>query len=115
MSRIKRYAHSLVSGYAALIANVVYSLLSVPLAMRYLSNEEFGLWLVAAQVSTYLALIDFGMSASIGRILIDHKDERNGGAYGEVIKTGALILTIQGIVIAAVGMAAGFWVGPLFD
>src|SRR5947207_11887233 len=103
MSRLKRYTHSLASGYAALAANVLYSLASVPIAMHYLSNEEFGLWVLAAQVSAYLALAEFGMSGSIARILIDHKDNLHSGVYGSVIKTGSLVLVIQGVAIGLLG------------
>src|SRR5436190_22710983 len=115
MSRLKRYAHSLASGYAALFANVLFSLASVPVAMHYLSNEEFGLWVLAAQVSAYLALAEFGMSGSIARILIDHKDNRNGGIYGAVIKTGALVLVIQGAAIGLLGAVLSIWLAGLFD
>src|SRR5258705_4482312 len=103
MSRLKRYTWSLVSGYAALAGNAVYSLASIPIAMHYLSNEEFGLWIAAAQISAYLLLVDLGMSGSIARILIDHKDDLNGGAYGAVIKTGTLVLLLQGLVIGLLG------------
>lgn len=115
MSRVKRFAFSLVSGYAALSANILFSLVSVPLAMHYLSNEEFGLWVVAAQVATYLGLIEFGMTGSIARILIDHKDDPGGGEYGAVIKTGALVLFVQGVALALAGSMLGVWLGGLFE
>src|SRR6185503_21149957 len=102
MPRLQRYAVSLASGYAALVANVAFSIISVPLAMHYLSNEEFGLWVLAAQVAAYLALIELGMMGCIGRILIDHKDNRNGGEYGATIKTGMLVLFVQGLLLALV-------------
>jgi Polysaccharide biosynthesis protein len=115
MSRVKRFAFSIVSGYAALAANILFSLVSVPLAMHYLSNEEFGLWVVAAQVAAYLGLIEFGMTGSISRILIDHKDDPGGGEYGAVIKTGALVLFVQGLVLLLAGLGLGVWLGGLFD
>ena len=64
MSRIKRFAHSLVSGYVFLGANALYTLASVPLALHYLSKPEFGLWAVATQIAGYLMLIDFGLGTS---------------------------------------------------
>ena len=115
MSRVKRFAFSIVSGYAALAANIIFSLVSVPLAMHYLSNEEFGLWVVAAQVAAYLGLIEFGMAGSISRILMDYKDDPGGGNYGAVIKTGALVLLVQGVVLAMAGSVLGVWLGGIFD
>jgi len=76
MSRFKRFAHSLASGYAALASTVLVTLASVPLALHYLSKEEFGLWALASQVAAYLSLIDAGMTGSLSRFLIDHKDHK---------------------------------------
>src|ERR1700722_3056731 len=95
MSRLKKFTRSLLSGYIALGANIVYTLASVPLALHYLGKPEFGLWALVTQLAGYIALIDLSMSASVGRILIDHKDDRQNGAYGSVIKTGVLVGLVQ--------------------
>lgn len=104
MSRFKKFAHSLVSGYVLLGANVVFSLASVPLALKYLSTSEFGLWALVSQITTYLALIDLGMSSSVGRALFDFKDDRTDGAYGSVIQTGFLVLLLQGVTLFVIGV-----------
>jgi O-antigen/teichoic acid export membrane protein len=110
MSRIKRFAHSLVSGYALLAVNVLYTLASVPLALHYLSIKEFGLWAVVSQVAMNLQLlIDFGMSGSVGRILIDHKDNPDSTGYGTVIQTGFLALLVQGMLLAVSGSLIALW------
>src|SRR3954468_19506907 len=103
MSRFRNTARSLSSGYLAMASNIVYTLASVPLALHYLSKDEFGLWALAAQVATYLILIDFGVSAAVSRILIDYKDHPEEGEYGAVIKTSFLALTIQGFLVVIGG------------
>jgi hypothetical protein len=103
----------LVSGYVMLCANVVYTLASIPLALHYLSKEQFGLWALTTQLGGYMALVDFGMRGSISRILVDYKDKREGGEYGGLIQTGALVGGVQGLVVLVAGMAlsllAGRW------
>src|SRR5436305_10083801 len=99
MSRFRNTARSLSSGYLAMGSNALYTLASVPLALHFLSKSEFGLWALAAQVSTYLILIDFGVSGAISRILIDYKDHPQAGEYGAVIKTSFLALAIQGFLV----------------
>lgn len=111
MSRFKYAARAFVSGHVALAANLVYTLASVPLALHYLERQEFGLWALITQIAGYFALIDFGMSGSVARILVDHKDDRNGGNYGAVLKTGALVFSIQGLFIAILGVAIS-WILP---
>jgi O-antigen/teichoic acid export membrane protein len=84
-------------------ANVVYTLASVPLALRFLSKEEFGLWALAAQVAGYLLLIDLGITGAVARILVDHKDRPQEGGYGSVVKTSLLVFMVQGVLIAIGG------------
>jgi O-antigen/teichoic acid export membrane protein len=115
MSRLKKFTASLFSGYLALAANIAYSVALIPIALHYLSKPEFGLWNVALQISGYIMLIDLGMSGSISRVLIDHKDDPEGGAYGGLIKTGALVGVVQGVIVVCVGGALAVPLGYLLD
>jgi len=111
MARFRRFTHSLISGYVMLGANLLYTLASVPLALAYLNKDEFGLWAVVMQVSGYIALVDFGTSASVGRILIDYKDRRKDGSYGAMIQTGLLVGAVQGLVVFAAGAGLALVLG----
>ena len=115
MSRLKQFTRSLVSGYVLLGANIFYTLASVPLALHYLGKAEFGLWALTSQLGGYILLIDLGMSTSVSRILIDHKDDRANGAYGSVIKTGALVGAVQGALIILAGTVLSFLAGSLLN
>jgi len=110
MNRFRQFAHGLGSSWFATICTVVYSLLSIPIALRYLSVEEFGLFVLLLQIAGYFSLIEIGMSAATARILVDHKDHRNGSTYGSVILTGFLVFAIQAFIIVAVGILAAPWI-----
>ena len=114
MSRIKNYASSVATGYLSLGANILYSLASVPLALHYLTREEFGLWALVSQLAWYLMLIDTGMSNATGRHLIDHKDDRASGDYGSVLQTGLTVLGAQGGILWLVVLAAAPLVSAAF-
>jgi O-antigen/teichoic acid export membrane protein len=107
MSRFRRMAHNVASSYAALIAASIFSLAAVPVALHYLGAESgrFALWLLMSTITGYLSLIDMGMSASVARLLIDHKDRRDGGEYGSLIKTGWLVLLVQAAIILLLGIS----------
>src|SRR5215469_16252014 len=102
MSRFRRTIHNVSSGYLLLGAATIFSLASVPLALHYLSKERFALWALMSSISGYLGLIDLGMSASVARLLIDHKDDRETQAYGSMVQTGWLVLAVQGLLLFAV-------------
>ncbi len=110
MTRFRQFTRGLGSSWLATGATVTYSLLSVPIALRYLSVDEFGLFVLLLQIAAYFMLIEIGMSAATARILVDHKDQRDGGAYGSVILTGLLVFGIQGLVIFTVGILAAPWI-----
>ncbi|MGB7748476.1 MAG: oligosaccharide flippase family protein [Verrucomicrobiia bacterium] len=113
MSRLKKFIHSLLSGYVVLVANIFYTLASVPLVFHYLGKPEFGLWATVTSIGGYMALIDLGMGGSVSRILIDHKDDRRNGAYGSVIKTGVLVGVVQGVLIVLAGVILSMLAGSL--
>ncbi|MCU0783285.1 MAG: oligosaccharide flippase family protein [Verrucomicrobia bacterium] len=116
MSRFKRFAHSLFSGYALIAANVLYTLASVPLALHYLSKKEFGLWILVTQVCNFnMLVVDLGMSGAVARILIDHKDDPVSTKYGAVIQTGLLVLLVQGLIIAGSGGLISYWLPQWMD
>ena len=102
-NRTARFTAGIVTGYAAVIVNILYTLLSVRLALHYLGKTEFGLWAIALQVSGYLLLLDFGISTSMSRFVADHKDQVNGGEYGGILRIGFIVFTLQGLVVATAG------------
>lgn len=91
-------------------AGMVYGLISIPLALHFLPKNEFGLWAVMTQVVGYIVLIELGMTSSVARHLIEHKDRPQDGIYGSVIQTGTLVLVVQGLIIFLIG----FSLSPLF-
>lgn len=105
MSRFRRAIHGVVSSYVLLAATAFYSLASVPVALHYLDTQRFGLWMVMGTLAGYLNLIDAGMTSAAARLLIDHKDDRQGGNYGSLIQTGWLVSLLQGAIIFVIGLA----------
>jgi O-antigen/teichoic acid export membrane protein len=103
------------SSYLLLVAATVFSLASVPLALRYLSKERFALWALMSSISGYLGLIDLGMSSSVARLLIDHKDDRETCAYGRLIQTGWLVLVVQGLILFVVCACTAPWLASLLQ
>src|ERR1700733_3412194 len=106
MSRARRFIRNVTSGYLLLLASMFYVFASVPLALKFLTKEEFGLWALMTQITGYLVLIDLGTSSSVSRLLIDRKDRPDEGEYGSLIQTGGLVLGCQGAIILFVGILA---------
>jgi O-antigen/teichoic acid export membrane protein len=113
-SRTRNFIHALGAGYVAIAVNIAYTVTSVPLALHYLGNEQFGLWALAQQIVGYLMLLDLGVSSAVSRFIADRKDEVNSGSYGSLLLTGAIVFAIQGLLIAIVGVVFSFFAPVLF-
>ena len=103
--RTRRFLLGLGSSYLLTATNLVYTLVSVPLALHFLPKDQFGLWALVTQIALYLNLLDLGMQSSASRIFINFKDNKTNSEYGSLIKTSFLIFCIQGIFVAIFGFA----------
>lgn len=96
---------TMATGYLAMLSALGVGLFSVPVALGFLSDEEFGLWNIVGQSLGYLLLLDFGVSWSASRMLagpLASGDSKELNSWWTVIVT---ILSIQGLLIAGVGLA----------
>lgn len=113
LDRKNRFWAGLTAGYFAFGANLVYTLVSVPLALHFLSRAEFGLWVLVTQVAGYLMLLDLGMTSSVARFLADYKDSMEKGEYGNILQTGRRVFWAQSFFIFLLSLA-GTWALPGF-
>lgn len=111
MSRRQRMMVGLLSGYGLTLVNLLFTLVSIPLALHYLSKEEFGIWAIALQFASYLLLIDLGVSASISRLLADHKDSFPRKDYADVFYIACFLSWFQAGALAALGGVLA-WLAP---
>lgn len=113
-TRSQHFARSLAMGYLFIGANAAYTVLSVPLALRYLGKEEFGMWALAMQISSYLLLLDLGVTSAISRFLADSKDNPTAPVYAAVFKAGCMVFVLQGLLVTVVGSGFSFFAPSLF-
>jgi O-antigen/teichoic acid export membrane protein len=113
--RRKLFLSGVASSYGVIGINIFYSGLSVPLALHYLDKEEFAIWALVVQITTYLNLIDFGLSGSLSRFLADYKSDVDGGMYGSVLRTGNRVFLLQGILLALLGAWIALFSAPLLQ
>jgi O-antigen/teichoic acid export membrane protein len=113
VSRLRYFGRSLLAGYGTLGATVLYTLLSVPLALHYLPREEYGLWGLIIQIVVLMQLAEAGMTGACARILIDYKDDRE--SLAGMVKTVTVVLLIQGIGILLASLVMAPMLGRLLD
>lgn len=115
MSRTKNFIKGITSGYLTMAVNIFYTMGSIPLALHYLPKEEFGLWALVSQIAGYFALMDIGMTSSVGRCLIDFKDDKTHDNYGSLVTTSSIVFIVQGVIVAIGGLLLGPFAHYLVD
>lgn len=107
--RTVRAAKTAVVTLVQTFISLAVGLVSVPILVKSLGRETYGVWLLLGQVISYLALVDFG-NASIAKLKLASpggEDERD--VKQEVLTTTLLgaVVTTPLVAIAGVAITAG--------
>jgi O-antigen/teichoic acid export membrane protein len=97
------------ASYLQMASGALVSLLSIPLALHFLSNERFGLWSFTSQCVGYLLLLDFGVSNSVARLMADPIHRGQAEHWNGWFNLILAITVLQAMVILGVGLALTDW------
>jgi O-antigen/teichoic acid export membrane protein len=100
-----KVARNAAASYLAFISTTVTGLLSIPLAVHFLSREELGLWAVISAVGGYLSFMELGISNSTGRKMADGIVTKNKVEIDRWWTLSRVVLCVQGVIIILVGLA----------
>lgn len=76
--RYVRIVQGISSGLLSKGVNVIVGVISVPLTVRYLGGERYGVWITISTALAWITLADFGMSSSLTNALSEaYASERN--------------------------------------
>jgi len=103
-SRGGRIAAAVSSGAAARMLSSLFTLVSLPLAVRYLGAERFGVWATIASTVVFLNLLDLGIASSLTNY-IAHSYAVGDRQYAARYTANALVLTAAVACVAGVVLA----------
>jgi O-antigen/teichoic acid export membrane protein len=114
-SRKTLLTRGVIIGYGALVTQIFYSLASIPLALSYLSKEQFGLWSLITTLTGYLQLLEFGMTNAFGRHLMECRDTKEDGRYGRHFVAGLFATGLAALLILLLGTGGSLIIAPVFE
>lgn len=105
MSRTKSAFLGIISSQLYTIIGVLFALVSVPIIIRHLSSEIYGLSVIIFQVTSYLGLFDFGLSAGVDKYLAGTRNDNdeNREIIKKIISTSLVVYSIIALFIAIAG------------
>ena len=80
--------------YISLIANAVIGFIYVPLLLRFMGQEEYGLYQLMGAFIAYFSVMDFGLSSTIVRYFSKYKALDDRKSMENVLALSALIYFI---------------------
>jgi O-antigen/teichoic acid export membrane protein len=108
--RDRRAVLTVLVGILARIASAVIGLLTIPLLLRHLGLERYGLWLTVAAGSSWLGLLQFGLAPSLLNRLASLSHASRGERARYVSSAWWLGLAVA--VVAAAGVLVLYQVAP---
>lgn len=105
MTRTSRLAHALVLGYGFQVAVALVGLALVPFLLSRLGAQDYGLWLIVAQVLGLLGLLDLGVTAILGReVAAASGGPKPSTAVTEVVRCATWLVWLQTPVVAVIAV-----------
>jgi O-antigen/teichoic acid export membrane protein len=95
----RRNRRAVVNGIAAVsgrFAQIAVSLVTVPLTIRYLGKERFGLWMTVSSVLAVAAFADFGIGNGILNSVSDAYGKDDRQTIHHVVSSGLAVLSAIG-------------------
>lgn len=102
-SRLRRTLHTGITSYGTAVSGMAVGLLTIRLATRYLSQEEFGLFSFTMQSIGYLLLLDLGVANSLSRLFGEPLASGDRRQVNGWFTMGLGVLALQALVIVAIG------------
>jgi O-antigen/teichoic acid export membrane protein len=104
-ARYRRIATAVLSGGAARVLSSLITLISLPLAVRYLGAERYGVWATIVSIAVWANLLDLGIGHTLTNFIsraYAHADQREAARA----LTNALSVTATAVTLAGCGFIA---------
>ena len=114
--REKAIRATVVASVSAKAFSIACTLAQVPLALRYLGTEAYGLWITLVSIVSLLNFVDFGLGVGMQHAMARAYGSDDGPALRRTFWTGTAALTILGAATLLLGAAvvhAGSWAALL--
>lgn len=101
--------------YLAIVVEAGIGFLLLPFNVAHLGPSAYGLWMLAASVTAYFSILDFGYAQSLVRFVARYRAREDAGAINETINTLFVLFTFVGALVVVVAAIVAWQLGALFN
>lgn len=112
--RSKRIVQAGVSAIFCKGLGLVVNAISLPITVRYLGPEEFGIWVTVSTTMALLALLDFGVASSMTNLISEAYALDDKELASRYASTGFWLMVLIALGVGVIGVAiwpAVHWAG----
>jgi O-antigen/teichoic acid export membrane protein len=103
--RESKAARNTAASYIAFLSTTVTGLISIPLAVHFLTKQELGLWAVISVVGSYLKFMEMGLAFATGRKMADGIVAKDKTEIDRWWTLSRVVLSVQGAIVIILGIA----------
>jgi O-antigen/teichoic acid export membrane protein len=100
--------------YVLLAVNIVLGIFLMPYTVRHLGMTEYGLWMLAASMTSYFQLLDLGYGNGLVRHIADADARGNTTLVNQILSTFVIVYAGLGLIAGIAVAAMVVWVVPNF-
>lgn len=117
MSRTKAAFLGVISSQLYTVISVVLGFFAVPIIVKHLNSEVYGLSILIFQITAYLGMFDFGLTAGVERYLAGTRDDTddNKKTISRIISTSMVVYVILAILVVIAGNIFAPFAARLFN
>lgn len=98
-------ARNVAASYVAFASTTITGLISIPLAVHFLTMQELGLWAVITVVTGYLGFMELGIGPATGRKMADAIVAKDKAEIDRWWTLTRVVLSLQGVIVILIGLA----------
>ena len=101
-------------GYINVIVSVLVTFLYTPILLRYIGNEEYGLYSLVASVIAYLSVLDMGFGNAMVRFVSKAQAKKNKNEEEKVNGIFLMLYLVIGLIAFIIGIILLYNIRTLF-
>jgi O-antigen/teichoic acid export membrane protein len=113
--RLFIFARNLGTRYALIVVNALIGLVVLPYNVRHLGADDYGLWMLAASVTSYFSVLELGYGGAIVKYVAEFRARGDVRGLNEVLSTMFFVFSAIGVVVYALAVGVSFMLPRIFN
>lgn len=106
---------NLVLQYSTVALMLVQGVLLIPLYLKFIGSAEFGVWLVASGVATWIAIVDPGVATLMQQRIAQALGAARSAHAARLVRQGLRLSLALALAVVVIGAAGSGWLLHVID